>query len=69
MDVPRLVRLSIHAADWSAESKKQVPLGKGEIDWKKLFAAAKTGGVKNCFLEMDLPLMTESVPYLRELKV
>jgi len=60
--------LSIHAADWSAAEKKQVPLGKGEIDWKKLFAAAKKGGVKNCFLEMSPDLMKASVPYLRDLK-
>jgi len=60
--------LSIHAADWSAASKKQVPLGKGDIDWPKLFAAAKVGGVKNCFLEMSPDLMKESVPYLRDLK-
>jgi len=61
--------LSIHAADWSAKENKQVPLGKGDIDWHKLFAAAKTGGVKNCFIEMDPPLMKDSVPYLRGLKV
>jgi sugar phosphate isomerase/epimerase len=59
--------LSIHAADWSAAEKKQVPLGKGDIDWKKLFAAAKKGGVKNCFLEMNPDLMKASVPYLRDL--
>jgi sugar phosphate isomerase/epimerase len=59
--------ISIHAADWSAADKKQVPLGKGEIDWKQLFAAAKKGGVKNCFLEMSPDLMQASVPYLRSL--
>ncbi len=61
--------LSIHAADWSAAEKKQVPLGKGDIDWKKLFTAAKKGGVKNYFLEMNPDLMKASVPYLRDLKV
>jgi sugar phosphate isomerase/epimerase len=33
------------------------------------FAAAKTGGVKNYFVEMKLDLMKESVPYLRSLQV
>lgn len=61
--------LSIHAADWSAAKKEQVALGKGDIDWKKLFTAAKKGGVKNYFLEMDPDLMKASVPYLRDLKV
>jgi sugar phosphate isomerase/epimerase len=60
--------LSLHLADWSAAEKKQVPLGKGVIDWPKLFAAARTGGVKNCFLEMDLDLMQASIPYLHTLK-
>jgi hypothetical protein len=39
------------------------------LDWKKLFTAAKTGGVKNYFVEMDLPKMRASVPYLRKLQV
>ena len=61
--------LSIHAADWSVAEKKQVALGKGEINWPKLFTAAKKAGVKNCFLEMSPELMKASVPYLRDLKV
>ena len=61
--------LSIHVSDWSPAEKKQVAVGTGEIDWKKLFAAAKTGGVKNYFLEMALDPMKASVPYLRGLKV
>ena len=61
--------LSLHLADWSTEEKKTVPIGKGVIDWKKLFTAAKTGGIKNYFVEMDWDLMQASVPYLRSLKV
>jgi sugar phosphate isomerase/epimerase len=57
--------ISIHVADWSAAEKKQVPVGKGDIDWKKLFATAKTAGVKNYFLEMNLDLMKASLPYLQ----
>jgi len=59
---------SLHLQDWSAAEKKQAPVGKGLVDWKKLFAAAKTGGVKNYFVEMDLESMQASVPYLRSLK-
>jgi hypothetical protein len=29
----------------------------------------KDGGIKNYFVEMDLPLMKASVPYLRRLQV
>jgi sugar phosphate isomerase/epimerase len=61
--------LSLHLADWSAAEKKQVPIGKGVVDWAKLFAAARTGGVKNYFVEMDLDLMKASIPFLHELKV
>jgi sugar phosphate isomerase/epimerase len=60
--------LSLHLADWSSAEKKQVPIGKGVVDWTKLFAAARTGGVKNYFVEMDLDLMKASIPYLHELK-
>jgi hypothetical protein len=44
--------LSMHCQDWVKDSStksgfRQVPLGKGVVDWKAVFAAAKTGGVKN----------------------
>jgi sugar phosphate isomerase/epimerase len=45
-----------------------VPVGKGVVDWKKLFKAAKKGGVKNYFVEMNLDLLTASYPYLHALK-
>jgi sugar phosphate isomerase/epimerase len=61
--------LSLHLADWSATEKKTVATGKGMVDWKKLFAAAKTGGVKNYYVEMSLDLMRESYPFLHALKV
>jgi sugar phosphate isomerase/epimerase len=60
--------LSIHVADWSSADRKQVPVGQGVIDWKDLFAAARTAGVRNYFLEMNLDLMRASVPYIRKLE-
>ncbi len=59
--------VSMHLQDWSAAKKKDVPVGQGMVDWKKLFAAAKTGGVKNYFVEMDPEAMQASVPYLHKL--
>lgn len=59
--------ISAHLADWSATEKKAVPLGQGVVDWKKLFAAAKTGGVKNYFVEMDPPTLKASCAYLQEM--
>jgi sugar phosphate isomerase/epimerase len=61
--------VSLHLVDWSPSEKKQVPVGQGAIDIKKLFAAAKIGGIRNYFLEMPLELMKPSVPYLRDLQV
>jgi len=59
--------ISIHLADWSPTEKQTVPIGKGVINWKDLFAAAKTAGVRNYFVEMDLDLMQASIPYLHSL--
>jgi len=61
--------ISLHLVDWSREERKVVPIGTGSIDWPKLFAAAKIGGIKNYFVEMNWDLMQASVPYLRKLKV
>jgi sugar phosphate isomerase/epimerase len=60
---------SLHLADWAPTEKKMVPVGQGAIDWKKLFAAAKAGGVKNYYVEMNMDLMKASGPYLQNLKV
>lgn len=61
--------ISMHVQGWSAKTKKIVPVGQGTLDWKDIFAAAKTGGIKNYFVEMDLDMMQASVPYLRQLQV
>jgi sugar phosphate isomerase/epimerase len=61
--------VSMHVQGWSAETKKIVPVGQDSLDWKKIFAAAKTGGIKNYFVEMKLDMMKASVPYLRQLQV
>ena len=61
--------ISMHVQDWSSETKKTMAVGQGSLDWKKIFTAAKTGGVKNYFVEMNLDLMKASVPYLKELNV
>ena len=60
---------SMHVQGWSAETKKMMPVGQDSLDWKKIFTAAKTGGVKNYFVEMNLEMMKASVPYLRGLQV
>jgi sugar phosphate isomerase/epimerase len=61
--------ISMHVQGWSAQTRKVTPVGQGTLDWKKIFAAAKTGGIQNYFVEMNLAMMKESVPYLRTLRV
>lgn len=60
---------SMHVQGWSAKTKEIVPVGQGTLNWKKIFTAAKTAGVKSYFVEMDLDMMKASVPYLRALQV
>jgi sugar phosphate isomerase/epimerase len=61
--------ISMHVQGWSTETKKIMPVGQDSLDWKKIFTAAKTGGIKNYFVEMKLDMMRASVPYLRNLQV
>ena len=44
-------------------------VGKDTLDWPKIFAAAKTGGVKNYFVEQNWDLTVDSVAYLKTLNV
>jgi sugar phosphate isomerase/epimerase len=46
-----------------------VAVGKDSLDWPKIFAAAKAGGVKNYFLEQSWDLTVQGVEYLKTLKV
>ena len=59
----------MHVQGWSAKTRKITPVGQDTLDWKKIFTAAKTGGIQNYFVEMNLEMMRASVPYLHDLKV
>jgi sugar phosphate isomerase/epimerase len=61
--------ISMHVQGWSAKTRKIMPVGQDTLDWKEIFAAARTGGIKNYFVEMSLEMMKASVPYLRNLEV
>ena len=47
----------------------QLAVGKDSLDWAKIFAAAKTGGVKNYFLEQNWELTVQGAAYLKMLQV
>jgi hypothetical protein len=61
----------MHCQGWNADMKQQVAIGSSQdsLDWKKIFAAAKTGGIQNYFVEMAYDLMKASAPYLKSLQV
>jgi sugar phosphate isomerase/epimerase len=44
-------------------------VGKDSLDWAKIFVAAKTGGVKNYFIEQNWELTVQGVAYLKTLSV
>jgi sugar phosphate isomerase/epimerase len=59
----------MHLQDWNPENRTAAALGKGSIDWKRVFTAAKTGGVKNYFVEQNMDMTKESVAFLKSLNV
>jgi len=59
--------ISAHLADWSNEKESQVPIGQGIVDWTNFFDAAKTGGVKNFYVEMNPDTFQESANFLNEI--
>lgn len=46
-----------------------VAVGSDSVDWLKVFAVAKTGGVRNYFVEQNWDLTVQSVGYLKKLTV
>src|SRR5262245_50938997 len=60
---------SMHLQDWNPTTQTTVAVGKGSIDWKKVFAAAKTGGGKSYFVEQDMEMTRDGVAFLKTLSV
>lgn len=56
--------ISAHLYDWTGKDEEMAPLGKGVVDWDEFFEAAKVGGVKNYFAEMDPKYLKESAQFL-----
>jgi sugar phosphate isomerase/epimerase len=61
--------VSMHVQGWSVETKKVAAVGQDSLNWQRIFSAAKTGGIKNYFVEMNLDMMKASVPFLHSLQV
>ncbi|HEX2533711.1 MAG TPA: sugar phosphate isomerase/epimerase [Chitinophagaceae bacterium] len=59
-----------HLKDLDTEHKTILPVGKGTIDYKRVFAAAATAGLQYYFVEHDMPAdamasITESIAHLK----
>jgi sugar phosphate isomerase/epimerase len=50
-------------------SERGVAVGKDSLDWAKIFTAARTGGVKNYFVEQNWDLTVQGVAFLKTLNV
>jgi sugar phosphate isomerase/epimerase len=58
----------MHLQDWDPAAQTTVAVGKGIVDWPRTFAAARGGGVKNYFVELDMDATRQSVVFLKALK-
>jgi sugar phosphate isomerase/epimerase len=61
--------ISMHLQDWNPATKTTVAVGKGSIDWKKVFTAAKVGGVKSYYIEQDMDMTRDAAAFLKHLNV
>ncbi len=62
--------LSLHLQGVASGSQRaQLAIGKDSVEWAKVFAAAKAGGVKNYFIEQSWDLTVQSAAYLKTLNV
>lgn len=53
----------------ASTNNANVAVGHDSLDWSAIFAAAKTGGLQNYFVELSWDLTTQSVAYLKTLNV
>jgi len=49
-------------------SERDIAVGKDGLDWARIFVAAKKGGLKNYFVELNWDLTVESVSFLKTLQ-
>jgi sugar phosphate isomerase/epimerase len=59
--------ISIHLQDYSPAEKKDVALGQGVVDWKRLWTAARKSGARNYFVEVDRADLKASAQFLKGL--
>jgi len=68
----RFLSMHLQGVDLNAPPHQRGPgvaVGHDSLDWAKIFSAAKTGGLKNYFVEQNWDLTVQSVAYLKTLNV
>ncbi|MGA3204802.1 MAG: sugar phosphate isomerase/epimerase [Bryobacteraceae bacterium] len=66
----RFLSMHLQGVDLNAPARNAgVAVGKDSLDWPKIFAAAKGGGLKNYFVEQNWDLTVQGVAYLKTLNV
>jgi sugar phosphate isomerase/epimerase len=65
----RFISMHLQGVDLKANPRTPLAVGKDGVDWARVFAAAKTGGVRNYFVEQNWDLTVQSVAYLKTLSV
>jgi sugar phosphate isomerase/epimerase len=67
----RFISMHLQGVPSGGAGRGNPPLGVGKdsVDWHKVFTVARTGGVKNYFVEQNWDLTVQSVAYLKNLSV
>ena len=66
----RFISIHLQGVDLNDPTKAwRIAVGKDSVNWPNIFEAAKIGGVKNYFVELNWDLTKESVAYLKTLRV
>jgi sugar phosphate isomerase/epimerase len=66
----RFISMHLQGVDLGASGGAGgVAVGKDSLDWPKIFVAAKSGGLKNYFIEQNWQLTVQGVAYLKALEI
>ncbi len=66
----RFISMHLQGVDLNDPARAwKVAVGKDSLNWPEIFSAAKVGGLKNYFIELNWELTKESVAYLKTIRI
>ena len=66
----RFISMHLQGVDLNDQTRAwRVAVGQDSLNWPKIFEAAKAGGLKNYFVELDWELTKASVAYLKTMTI